>query len=316
MSKILIKSSKESNLLDTLIYYITNEKLDYEIVNNLDKIDKNISNIIYIDDNDEIADIDSVDNIPMILISNKKKIINKHNCVINYIVTNLIDDFTIYTEVQKEYLLKNGIYNVLIAKIHELIVNDNNYNGLVYDLTEMKSKPNDWIFYFESIADTYSWLSRMNRNISNNYVQKIINFYSDLTYNDSGKEIDYLYNKILNIKNRKKAIDIFIVTDKELELLKNSFFFKILLKNISSNYSIYYVDKDTIFKNDFELINKLKDGVIIYENCVYKDTYDNEFSLGLVNCNIESVQEYNEYFDYILDKYGKKLNMDGDIDEL
>lgn len=316
MGKILIKSTKESNLLDTLIYYMINEKLDYEIVNNLDVIDENITNIIFIDDNDDITNIDTVDNIPIILISNRKKIIKKDNLVINYIVTNLINDNAKYTEVQKEYLLKKGIYNVLITKINELIVNDNNYNGLVYDLTEMKSKPNDWIFSFESIADTYAWLSRMNRNTSNNFIQKIISFYSDLIFNDSVKEINYLSDKILNLKNKKKAIDIFIYTKKELQIMKNNFFFKLLLKNTSSNYSIYFVDKDEILKNDYEIVNKLKDGVAIYENCVYKDTYDNEFSLGIVNCNIETVKEYNEYFDYILDKYGKKLNMDGDIDEL
>ena len=253
-------------------------------------------------------------NIPIILISDKKEIIKNDELVINYIITNLIHDDNNYTDVQKEYLFQKGIYNVLFQKVNELIKNNENYNGLIYDLTEIKAKPNNWIFKFESINDTYSWLSRMDRNTNNNFIQKIINFYSDKIYNDSSREINYLTNKVMNIKNNKNIIDIFILTYEELEIIKTNYFFKTLLKNISSNYSIYFINKEEISKKETKLFNKLTDGVIIYEDCVYRDIYTDEFLLGFVDCNKESIQEYNKYFDYVLDKYGKKLNLEGDIE--
>ena len=77
---------------------------------------------------------------------------------------------------------------------------------------------------------------------------------------------------------------------------------------------MYYVNKEKLKNNEPDLLDKLLDGILIYEDCVYKDNYNDEYSLGTVNCNTNVVLEYNKYFDYILDRYGLKLNSDGDID--
>lgn len=144
-------------------------------------------------------------------------------------------------------------------------------------------------------------------------IKKEINFYNKKVYNDSSKEINYLIDKIMNIKDGMNLIDIFICTKEELEKLKSNYFFKSLLNNLSSTYNIYFIDRDKFSKEEPELLKKLLDGIIIYEDCVYIDTYCDEYSLGKVNCNKNVIDEYNRQFDYILDKYGIKINSDGDI---
>ena len=36
--------------------------------------------------------------------------------------------------------------------------------------------------------------------------------------------------------------------------------------------------------------------IYIYDDCVYKDTFDDELSLGIVDCKLESVHTYNEIY--------------------
>jgi len=307
MKNIGLKVNKNNNLYDAILYYLDNEKIDYELIE--DNYDYNT--IIFVGHSNEKIEINNSSSV--IVISDKKEIIKDNKYIVNYIITNLVNDDTEYTEVQKEYLFKKGIYNVFIQKLAELIENKNNYNSLIYDLTEMKVEPYNWIFKFESINDTYAWLSRMNRTTSHNFVQKNISFYSEKVYDDSVREINYLTEQIINIKDNKNLIDVFILDRDEYKILSKNYFFKSLVNNISSNYQIFLIDKDDIANNDGEILSKLRDGIIIYEHCVYKDTYDDEFSLGFVDCKKKTVQEYNEYFDYILEKYGKELVKDSDI---
>ncbi len=314
MAKVLIKSSKESNLLKFLIQYVNLEKIEYKIVSNLENVEKDVTNIIYIDDEKNFKDLNLSNDIPIILISDEKMVSNCDKLVINYIITDLIHDEIDYTSAQREYLYKKGVYHVLLQKMNELIDNYENYNGLIYDLTQMKRKPEDWIFKFDSINETYNWLISKHRNISKNSVEKHISIYSDKVYDDSVREINYLMNQIMNIKNNKVITEIFILSYEELEIMKKNYFFKQLLKSISANYHIYFVDKE-IFKREEELFNQLVDGINIYEDCVYRDTYADELSLGFVDCKKETIEKYNQYFDYILERYGKRLNSEGDIDE-
>jgi len=50
--------------------------------------------------------------------------------------------------------------------------------------------------------------------------------------NDSLNEINYLSEKLLNIKRGQNIIDIFILTEEEYKKYKENFFFKVLTKNI------------------------------------------------------------------------------------
>lgn len=315
-TKVIVIAQSKNNLTDAIENYMEKESIDYLLADTINiDIEKDITDIIYIGDISKLEELDINNNISIISINKSKSIIKNSNNIINYIITDLLDDNTNYTEAQKEYLFQNGIYKVFIQQIDTLLKNSNNYNGIIYDITEIKKNPDNWIFCFDSISDTYHWLSKKNRNLKEGFTQKVISFYSEKVYNDSLNEINYLSEKLLNIKRGQKIIDIFIFTEEEYKNYKENFFFKVLTKNISETHKIYLIKKDDFIKNDLELYNKLLDGVIIYDDCVYKDTYSDEISLGIVLCKKETVEEYNKAFDYILDKYGYKLNSESDIDE-
>lgn len=307
--KIAIKTNSNNNLLKVIIDYFETEKIDY--ITNPTEVSSDIKTLIYLGE-DSLNTLPRKTDLSIIMITDKKIIIDTP-LAINYIITNLIHDETEYTDVQNEYLLKQGIYHIFLEKLNELIENINNYNGMIYDLTELKSIPNNWIFSFDSINDTYSWLSKKNKMLPNDFPRKVINFYADKVYDDSIREINYLTEKLMEIKEGKNIIDIFICTKEELALFRKNYFFKLLLKNISDTYRFYLIDKEELLENDRELTMKLTDGIAIYNDCVYRDTYDDEFSLGYVDCNASTLKEYNDYFDYILNKYGKEIRTESDL---
>lgn len=310
--KILIVSKEKKILYDALEYSFEREQIEYECVDNLtDNISGDFSNIIYIDYDNKVDLLLSRVEVPVIVISSSLELINNDKTTINYIISPLVNDNSNYTQVQKEYLYQKGIYNIIINKMYEFINNDNKINGLVIDTTNCKTKNIDWVFKFDSIAETYAWLSR--KNISDhNFVEKVVNFYHEKIYNDSSKEINYLADKIENIQKGFKLIDIFVCTKKELEFFKTNYFFKLLLKNISDTYKIYIVDRDILKEKEPIIYNKLLDGVAIYDDSVYIDTYDDEYSLGKVDCNKSTIEQYNKYFDYVVDKYGTRINTEDD----
>jgi len=310
--KILIVSKEKKILYDALEYSFEREQIEYECIDNLtDSIPGDFSNIIYINYDDKINSLLSKVEIPVIVISSSLYLINNDKTIVNYIISPLVNDCSNYTQVQKEYLYQKGIYNIIINKVYEFINNDNQINGLVVDTTNCKTKNNDWVFKFDSIAETYAWLSRKNIT-DHNFVEKVVNFYHEKIYNDSSKEINYLADKIENIQKGFKLIDIFVCTNKELEFFKTNYFFKLLLKNISDTYKIYIVDRDILKEKEPIVYNKLLDGVAIYDDSVYIDTYDDEYSLGKVDCNKSTIDEYNKYFDYVVDKYGTRINTEDD----
>lgn len=312
---VVIKSNKESNLTKAIVTYMESEKINYVIEENILKLSSDIKKIIYLDEeSSDYTDLLKNKNIPIIMVSNKRNIMN--DCLnINYMVTNLIDDKTKYTDVQNEYLIKKGIYHIFLEKLGELIENTENYNGIIYDLTELKPIPSNWIFGFDSINDTYNWLSKKNKMLPNEFIRKVVNFYNDKVYDDSLREINYLTEKLMEIKQGKNIIDVFICNKDELKLFRKNYFFNLLIKNISTKYKFYLIDKDKMFLQDKDIATKLLDGVAIYNDCVYKDTYNDEFSLGYVDCNESTIKEYNKYFDYVLNKYGFEIKVESDLNE-
>lgn len=214
--KILVRILHKSNLLDSLIYYFNEQKIDYLVTDELDNIDDGITHLIYICNEDEkLEDICINKNLNIIIIESKKNIIENDLLNINYILTKLTSDKEVYTKVQEDYLFKRGIYSTFLNIVSELLKNRNNYNGMIYDITNIKAIPNDWIFNFDSINDTYKWLSKQNKTVDNSSEVKVINFYSDIIYDNSLREINYLTDKLMNIKNGINMIDIFIFTKEE-----------------------------------------------------------------------------------------------------
>lgn len=308
MANIGIKVDKKGNIYDAVLYYFDAEKVEYDIIEN---DSKKYQTMIYV-----TQDVKSIKpkSESIIVISDKKEIIENSNSVINYIITPLLNDDINYSSTQKEYLFKKGIYSIFIQKMGELIENVNSYNGLIYDLTAIKKEPYNWVFKFGSINETYAWLSKMNRAPHDSFIEKKISFYSEKVYDDSVREINYLTELLINIKNKKKLIDIFILTKEQLEKMKTNYFFKSLVKNISDTYQMYWIDEKEIVSKDENLLEKLRDGIIVFEDCIYRDTYDDEFSLGYVDCKPETFKEYNEYVDYIIEKYGHLINAGGEVD--
>lgn len=313
--KVLVKVLNKSNLLDSLVYFFNEQKIEYLITNNIDKIDETITHLIYIcNDNEKLENISVGKALNMIVIEQHKNIIENDLLNINYVLTKLTSDEKVYTKVQKDYLFKRGSYSMFLNIVSNLLKNRNNYNGIIYDLTNIKEKYNDWTFDFESINDTYKWLSRQNKSVEKDYELKIISFYSDIMYDNSLREINYLAEKLLNIKNGIHMTDIFIFTKDEFLKYSENYFFKLLLKNCSNTYKLYIINKDELEMKEMGLINELLDGIIIYKDCVYRDTYDNELSLGYVNCNYDVVKKYNSIFKMLIDKYGNQITEEGNID--
>ena len=314
--KILIVTKRQNNLLDSLKYFFEQEKIEYVISDSLHSIEKDITNLIYFHlESEDTLELPIKNNVPIIVIKEKKQLVKNNSHLINYIVTSLIHDETNYTEVQKEYLFKKGIYHIFLQKIHELLENIYHYNNIIYDLTEIKGVPDNWIFNFESISETYAWLSRKNKSLQSNFPRKVINFYDDKIYDDSLKEINYLTEKIVEIKNQMRVIDLFILTKEEYNILKNNYFFRFLLRHVSNTYSLYLIDRNRLEKEEKVILEKMLDGIVVYDDCIYRDTYQDEFSLGYVDCNQAVIDEYNEIFDYIMNTYGYKINSESDGNE-
>ena len=302
LNKVLILYREKNNLVDAIIYLMEQEKIDYVLSNS---VNEDVDFVINVD----MDDINISKEIPILFVSDIKKILKVEN-VINYLITKLVNDVNEYTYVQKEYLFKKGSYSLVLKKIKEYMLNENNENGVIVDLSECKLIPDNWVFKFDSIADTYKWIAKMNKK-SNKFIKEI-NCYSEKVYNDSAKEIDYLVDKLSLIKNGMKMVDIFLCTKEELIKFKNNYFFKALLSNINANYKMLFVNIDEVSK---ELVEKVLDGIIIYDDCVYRDTYDDEYSLGFVDCNKDSVIEYNKYFDELLD-IASVIQKDGESNEI
>lgn len=315
IEKVLIVS-KKNNISAAIENYFTTEKIAYDITDSLNNVPTSSTHVIYIaNENNQFNPNILRKGTSLIFISSKKQIIETSSTT-NYIITNLINDASNYTDVQKEYLFKKGIYHILVEKLSELLENSSNYNGIIYDLTELKTIPDNWTFNFDSINETYSWLSKKNKALPEDFCRKVVNFYNDKVYDDSLKEINYLTEKLVEIKEGKKIIDIFVCTKEELELFRKNYFFKLLLKNISPSYQLFIIDKDQLFKKDKDIASKMTDGIAIYNDCIYRDTYDDEFSLGYVDCNEKTIKEYNDYFDYLIHQYGILINKESDLDEL
>lgn len=121
-TKVLIKRGLHNNIIDAITSYFDLEKIEYVVADNLNAIEKDITNIIYICDEMDKNDFSIKEDIPIILVSNTKKVIEKKDNVIHYIVTGLIDDHNNYTDVQKEYLFKKGIYHIFIQKFKNFLI--------------------------------------------------------------------------------------------------------------------------------------------------------------------------------------------------
>ena len=317
-NKILIIS----NNLNTTIIYSLKFKLEQEgleyILSNKYNDDINISNLICINIED-ISNICRKTNLPIICIQKESNIIETYQKnTINYILTDLVDSNENYTDTQKEFLFKNGIFSVINQKVFNLLRNDYKDDGIIIDLRQCKKTINNWTFKFDSISETYKWL--LNKDIitskHKNVQKKAVNFASDKVYNETNREIKYLINKLNLVKNGMRYTDIFLFSRNDFDNFKKNYFFKMSIKYTCDTYKIYFIDRDILEKKEKNIILKFLDGIFIYEDCIYRDTYNDEYSLGYIDCNKAIVKEYNDYFDYIVNNYGIPITSEEDLNDI
>lgn len=318
-NKILIISNNlNATIISSLIYKLEQEGLEY-ILSDRYNDEINISNLICINIEEDIDNICKKTNLPIICIQKESRIIeNYQKNTINYVLTNLVDINEKYTDAQKDFLFKNGIFSVVNQKVFDLLENYYEDDGIIIDLRQYKKINNDWTFKFSSISETYRWL--LNKDIitskHKNAHKKAVNFASDKVYNETNREIKYLINKLNLVKNGMLYTDIFLFSRNDFNIFKKNYFFKMSIKYICDTYKIYFIDKDILEKKEKNILLKFLDGIFIYEDCIYRDTYNDEYSLGYIDCNKEIVKEYNDYFDYIVNNYGIPIASEEDLNDI
>ena len=293
---MLIISRDNNEVLESVRYLFDQEKIEYNYSN--EYTGQKDNKIIFITDNSE----NTPDNVAgdLLIITNKRVNLKKYSNLSNAIITKLVSDNKKYTMAQSEYLFRYGIYSIVNQLVLDFI-NDKTIDKMIYDTSSCQLEPTDWVFSFDSIAESYAWLSRRNRNMEKE--RKVIEISSPNTYNDSDKEINYLSEYIPLAKKGMKISTIYIGTKEDIEKKKQNRYFNILTRKTGENVKTYFCDINILKGREPELFNKIKDGIAIYEDCVYKDTFDSEFSLGIVDCKLKSVKEYSDIFDYILSNY-------------
>ena len=296
---MLIVSENENEVLKSITYLLNQEKIEYETSNSFKDIKED--KVIIITSNEyELSSNNCND---CLIITNKKIDISDCSFKCNEIVTSLIESNLDFTRSQEEYLFRDGIYSVINNIVLDFI-NENTIDKIIYDLSCCKSTPNDWIFNFDSIAETYSWLNRKNHELVGDLkVIDITNKNLFYTFNDSDKEIRYLSEYILLAKKGMQLSTIFICTKNEIQEKMKNRFFNLLARKCGENVKTYFCDIDVLQSLEPQILDRARDGINIYDDCVYRDTYKNELSLGYVDCKLETVKEYTELFNYLKEKY-------------
>lgn len=297
---MLIVSKDENEVLKSIKYLLDQERMEYDIESSYKN--NNYNKVILITNN--INDIPNNIKEDLLIITDNKIDIKDITCKSNEIITKLINDNNSYTEAQEEYLFRDGIYSI-INEIVLSFIKDNTIDKMIYDTSSCDIKPKDWIFKFDSLAESYAWLARKNSRVK--VERKVIEIANDIAFNDSDKEITYLSDYILLAKKGIKITTIYVGTKEDVEEKEKNRFFDMLARKCGENIKMYYCDINVLEEKEPELLNKIRDGLAIYDDCIYKDTFSSEFSLGIVDCKIESVNEYSDIFDYILDNYSVKL---------
>ena len=293
---MLVISRTENEVLKSIKYLFEYEMLDYNIESSYKETDDD--KVIIIADNDfELPEDIYTDTL---IISSKKVNISDYSKKSNVIITKLVNDNNTYSSAQEEFLFRDGIYSNINSLVLDFI-NDKTIDKVIYDTSCCKLQPKGFVFGFDSIAESYAWLSKKNKHIEKE--RKVIEIFNDVAFNDGDKEINYLSEYIVLAKKGMKITTIFMGTKEQLEERKKNRFFNLLTKETNDSVKNYFCDIDVFKERESELLSKIRDGIAIYEDCVYRDTLDSEFSLGLVDCKEESIKEYNGIFDYILSNY-------------
>lgn len=293
---MLIISKNDNEVLKSVQYLLNQEKLEYQVESKYK--DNDSDKVIFI--TNDVNDIPSNIDKDILIITSSKIDLSKYKCKSNEIITKLVNDNNKYTKAQEEYLFRDGIYSIINEVVLNFI-NDKTIDKMIYDTSSCNLKPNDWTFAFDSLAESYAWLSRKNHFVEKE--RKVIEISNDVAFNDSDKEINYLSDYVALAKKGTKITTIYVGTKEDVEEKKKNRFFDILVRKSGKNVITYFCDISVLEEKEPELLSKIRDGIAVYEDCVYKDTFNSEYSLGIVDCKIESVKEYTDIFNYLIKNY-------------
>lgn len=293
---MLIISKNDNEVLKSVQYLLNQEKLEYQVESKYK--DNDSDKVIFI--TNDVNDIPSNIDKDTLIITSSKIDLSKYKCKSNEIITKLVNDNNKYTKAQEEYLFRDGIYSIINEVVLNFI-NDKTIDKMIYDTSSCNLKPNDWTFAFDSLAESYAWLSRKNHFVEKE--RKVIEISNDVAFNDSDKEINYLSDYVALAKKGTKITTIYVGTKEDVEEKKKNRFFDILVRKSGKNVITYFCDISVLEEKEPELLSKIRDGIAVYEDCVYKDTFNSEYSLGIVDCKIESVKEYTDIFNYLIKNY-------------
>ena len=293
---MLIVSKNENEVLKSVEYLLNQERLEYEIDNKYKNT--NYDKVIFI--TSDVTDIPKNIKKDFIIISDKKIDLKNYSSKSNEIITPLINDNNEYSASQEEYLYRDGIYSVINEIVLDFISNKT-IDKIIYDTSSCETKPKNWIFTFDSIAETYAWLSRKNRAVERE--RKVIEMANDIGFNDSDKEINYLSEYISLAKKGMKITTIYVGTKQDVEEKKKNWYFDFLARNSGDNTITYFCNIDVLKEKEPVLLSKIRDGIAIYDDCVYRDDFSTEFTLGYVDCKEESIKEYTDIFNYLIKNY-------------
>ena len=302
---MLIVSKKKNEVLNSIKYLLDQERLEYEVAKSYKETDYDKVIFITSDVNDIPVDI----NKKVLIVTSKKISLKNYRFKVNEVITKLVDDDNKYTKAQEEYLFRDGIYSIINGFVLDFI-SDKTIDKMIYDTSSCNIEPDNWTFSFDSLSESYAWLSRKNNSIEKE--RKVIEIANDVAFNDSDKEINYLSDYIKLAKNGIKITTIYIGTKENVEEKKKNRFFDILVRKSGKNVKTYFCDINVLMEKEPEILDKIRDGIAVYEDCVYRDTFNSEFSLGVVDCRQESVNEYARIFDYIIKNYSVLLVKGGE----
>lgn len=311
--KILIIADKNLMVLEAVINALQSVGAEYETCTKaLETVNGKFEHIILINKIIEDTVLDKVlkEEGKIIYISNKAEKIQSSKSI-NYIKTDLLEDTKEYGIGEKDFEFRKGIYSILNKQLLYLLSEETkDFKGIVIDLCDCKPKYTNSIFEFESINESYRWLTKKLQEA--NQIKEIA-YYMERIYDDSNKEIEYLIERLKIIKEGCNNTQIFLCSKEEVKRLQNNMFFKLILENQTKENVLYIADKEKVKGYLKERYDVILYGIIIYGDCVYRDYLDNEYTLGYVDCKQETIKMYEGIFDEIIENVAVKLEKEEDI---
>lgn len=179
------------------------------------------------------------------------------------------------TVVRELYDTGKDIYDVLANYLKLLIINDHMHDFSSAEITERINKNNSFKLN-ESIVKTA--LKRLDITRNRGVYSVDTSFFDDKEINVLDNQIKQ--NKILldNLYDFIQTESSEILTDEKKEIVQRQFYSYLLNEDTSDEYSLLisrYIMKTSINEKYMSIINRIKEGTLIYEGICYSTNLSN-----------------------------------------